>query len=205
MNASKVPISRTAMRQKSPSLQLRTLIPDAKVCRMNSPRIFLLASALFFVGCATQSKEQMAVVRSAGVAPATVERLDRGSSLSPDDLIELRRKRVNDAVALRQLDLAGVDYVVDKDIIKRLRKAGVSETVIQAAANAGERFEERYTRPHVSTYYSYGYPYPGYPYDPLYYPYYRPYPSSYGYHSRPYQSRSHSGPGFLPHHRILFR
>jgi hypothetical protein len=136
--------------------------------------VALLAAALLFAGCATQTKEQLAAVRSAGVSPALIRKLEHFGRLSPGDLIELKRRRVNDAVALRQLDRAGVDYVVDKDIVRQLRKGGVSEEVIAAAQNASERYADQFHRPHVSAYYHpwwSPYPYPGYPYDPYFYGY----------------------------------
>ena len=155
---------------------------------MKTPFTAVLISALLLAGCATQPKEQIAAVRAAGVSSALVYKLERGKPLTPADIIELRRHHVNDAVALRQLDRAGVDYVVDKDIIRQLRKAGVSESVITAAANAGQRFEEQYHRPYASAWVGpYGYPYGytygyGYPYDPFYYSYARPYPSYHHHH-----------------------
>ena len=150
---------------------------------MKIPLTILLATVLFIAGCATQPKEQLAAARTAGVSPSLMQKLERGRPLSPADVIELKRRHVNDGVALRQLDRAGVDYVVDKDIVRQLRKAGVSESIITAASNAGERFAEQYRHPYVSAWVSpYGYPYgyaygyPGYPYDPYSYGYARPYP-----------------------------
>ena len=139
----------------------------------------ILAAALLLSGCATQTKEQLAAVRGAGVSAALVHKLERWGTLSPADIIELKRRHVNDAVTLRQLDRTGVDYVVDKDILKQLRKAGVSEGVVAAAILAGRRFEDQFRHP-------YG-PHPGagwygprgYPYDPFYYDLGWPYPRSY--------------------------
>ena len=176
---------------------------------MKSPLAALLATVLFFSGCATQTKEQIAAVRAAGVSSALVRKLEHGGRLSPEDIIELKRHRVNDAVALRQLDRTGVDYVVDKDIVRQLRKAGVSEEVIAAAKTASERFAEQFRRPSVSV--TYGswwspYPYGGYPYDPYYYGYaqpvqrYDPYPR--------YQQQHHhrDATDFLPPGpHLLFR
>ena len=153
----------------------------------------LLAAALLLAGCATQTKEQLAAARAAGVSAALVHKLEHWRSLSPEDLIELKRHRVNDAVALRQLDRVGVDYVVDKSIPKQLRAAGVSQTVIAAVILAGRRFEEQFQRPYSGAW--------GYPYDPFFYdlgwPYprhpYPPGPAPYGPGPAPY------GPGPGPH------
>ena len=162
---------------------------------MKTPLTAFLAAALFLAGCATQPKEQIAAVRAAGVSPELLHKLEHGGRLSPEDLIELRHRHVNDGVALRQLDRAGVDYVVDKDVVRRLRKAGVSETVVTAAVNAGKNFEDQYRHPYVSAWVGpYGYPYGyypyGYPYDPFYYGYVSPYPS--------YHHHANRGIDYLP-------
>jgi len=138
----------------------------------------LLAATLLLGGCATQTKEQLAAVRASGVSAALVHKLEHWGTLSPADIIELKRNHVNDAVALRQLDRTGVDCVVDKDIIRQLRKAGVSETVITAVILAGKRFEAQYHRPAFHYWFGgyygpWGYPYP---YDPYYYELGWPYP-----------------------------
>jgi hypothetical protein len=132
-----------------------------------------LAAALIFTGCATQPKEQIAAARSAGVSSGLIYKLEHGGRLSPADIIELRHRHVDDAVAIRQLDRHGVDYVVDKDVISKLRKAGVGDAVIDAAINASHRFRDRGYGPYVGIY-PYPYPYP-YPYDPYYYGYGWPY------------------------------
>jgi len=146
---------------------------------MKSTLTALLATALLFSGCATQTKEQLAAVRASGVSPELVRKLERNRSLSQNDLIELKRRRVNDAVALRQMSRAGVDFVVDKDVLRQLRKAGVTEDVIASAKSEGDRYSQQFQRPYVSGWYnswSGPYSYPGYPYDPFYYGYARPYP-----------------------------
>ncbi|MEO6741846.1 MAG: hypothetical protein ABIP20_16495 [Chthoniobacteraceae bacterium] len=181
---------------------------------MKSPLTTLLAAALLLAGCATQPKEQLAAARAAGVSPGVMQKLEHSGRLSPADIIELRRRRVNDAIALRQLDIAGVDYVVDKDVVRQLRKGGVSETVITAATNAGERFVEQYRQPYVSAWvspggypysgYPYsGYPYSGYPYEPYYYGSVRPYRQ---YDSYPQYHRHRGASDFLPPGpHLLFR
>ena len=175
---------------------------------MKSPLTALLAATLLLAGCATQTKEQIAAVRTAGVSPALVRKLEHGGRLSPGDIIELRRHHVNDAVALRQLDRTGVDYIVDKDIVRRLRNAGVSEAVISAAKSAGERFAEQFHHPYGSGWYSTWaspYPYPGYPYDPYSYGYSRPYPRCEQY-PRYEQHHRRDATDFLPPGpHLLFR
>ncbi len=139
---------------------------------MKASLVLSLAAALLFAGCATQTKEQLAAARAAGVSPTLMRKLERWGSLSSEDLIELKRRKVNDSVALRQLDRAGVDFVMDKAEIKKLEAAKVSREVITAAENASLRFVGQYTRPGAS-FYLYGW---GYPYDPFYYELGWPYP-----------------------------
>jgi len=176
---------------------------------MKSPLIALFAAVLLFSGCATQTKEQLAAIRSAGVSPALVRKLEHGGRLTPDDIIELKRRHVNDAVALRQLDRTGVDYIVDKDIVRQLRKAGVSEDVISAAKTASERYAEQFHRPYVSASYNQWwspYPYPGSSYDPYFYGYAQPVQHCDPYRPYPQQHRRRDDTSFLPPGpHLLFR
>ena len=139
--------------------------------------VLAFSAALLLAGCATQTREQLAAARAADVSAAVMHKLERWGSLSPADIIELKRRHVNDAIALRQLDRAGVDYVVDKSILKQLRKAGVSETVVSAVILAGRRFVDRYYHP--GGLYEGWYGPAGYAYDPFYYDLGWPYPRSY--------------------------
>lgn len=165
---------------------------------MKTPLAFALAAALFLAGCATQTKEQLASVRAAGVSPALVHKLERWDVLSPEDIIELKRRRVNDAVALRQLDRTGVDYVVDKSILKRLSTAGVSETVVTATIIAGRRFEAEFLHPYPGPWRApRGY---AHPYDPFYYDLGWPYPRHHHFPGPFIGERpgpEHRGPGGL--------
>ena len=135
------------------------------------PAIFALAAALALAGCATHSDEQLAAVRASGVSRPTVEKLEHRGVLNPDDVIELKRRGVSDAVVLRQLDKAGVDYVVQRDEMAKLRKAGVSTEVRDAVARESERFVYDRNRPFIGPdiyyYDDFGFP-PGYPYFPPY-------------------------------------
>ncbi len=159
---------------------------------MKAQFIALLATVLLFPGCATQTKEQLAAVRAAGVSSGLISKLEHGGRLGPGDIIELKQRHVNDSVALRQLERTGVNYIVDKDIVRQFRKAGVSDAVIAAAQAAGDRYAAQFHRPYGPGWYGpwWGpYPYPGYPYGPYYYGYAGPYPY-YGHR------HFHDGPGF---------
>jgi hypothetical protein len=63
--------------------------------------------------------------------------------LLPDDLIALRRLRVPDSLVIRHLDDVGVDYVITRADVLRLRKAEVRPGVIEALLLASERFAVR--------------------------------------------------------------
>jgi hypothetical protein len=146
--------------------------------KLAGPFCIVIAAALF-AGCATQTKEQLAAVRAARVSPGLVQKLEHRGILTPNDLVELKRRRVDDGVAIRQLDRVGVDYILSKKDVKMLRDSGVSTAVINAALLAGERFAVRYFDPGpwygYGFGYGYGYAYPGwygpwgYPYRPYYY------------------------------------
>ena len=106
-----------------------------------------------------------AAVRSAGVSPRTLRKLEHRGVLTPDNIIELRNRRVDDELVVHHLDTVGVDYIAQKDDIKSLRSAGVRQPVIAALTRASNRHAGYLSAPPPS-YYSHGY------YgDPWYYPY----------------------------------
>ncbi len=144
----------------------------------------MLAAIFVVSGCATQTTEQLAAVRAAKVSPVIMEKLEHRGSLTPTDLIELKRRNVDDGVAIRQLNRAGVDYVLDKADVKKMRAAGVSDPVINAAIMASNRFTAVYYYPYAA--YGYGWS-----------PYYGPGPWAYTVPLyRPVYYRPIGGPGF---------
>ena len=147
--------------------------------RMKISRVFAsFIAAGLLASCATQTREQLAAVRASGVSPEVVHKLEHWRVLSPEDIIELHRRHVNDAIALRQLDRVGVDYIVGQDILRQLRKAGVSPDVVTSVIVAGQRFAEEFHQYHPGRYWADGW------YGPAGYPYgYGPY---YDYGPRPY-------------------
>ena len=100
---------------------------------------------------------------------------------------------------------------MDKDIVRQLRKAGVSEDIITAAKTASERYAEQFRRPYVSASYNQWWsPYPSpFPfYDPFFYGYAQPVQRCNPY--RPYQHypqhHRRGGMSFLPPGpHLLFR
>lgn len=130
--------------------------------------IALLALALG-AGCATHDRQTIARVRASGVSERTVAKLERGGALSPDNLIELKKRGVPDDVVLRQLDEVGVNYVVTAGEKKHLRAAGVSADVVDALVSAGNRFAAYRAAPPVYFTNEYDY-YPRYYGGPWWYP-----------------------------------
>ena len=108
------------------------------------PALPALLTAALLAGCASQSREQIAAARAAGISSGLVYKLEHWRALSVEDLVELHRRRVDDAVALRQINLAGVEFTAGKDELRQLRKSGVSSTVITAAVTASSEYEHRF-------------------------------------------------------------
>ena len=127
----------------------------------------LLATVVLVGGCVVHTKDQLAAIRSAGLAKQTVRKLEHRGVLTPADLIELKKRRVEDETVIRHLDRVGVDYVVRKDDIRRLRSAGVGAEVITSLIRASDRFVADYYAQGPFLDYSYGYWN-----DPWCYPYY---------------------------------
>ena len=124
--------------------------------------LVLLLAVTLFSGCATHSPEEIAAVRAAGVSNRTVAKLEHEGILAPEDLIELRRRGVNDGIAIRHLDDVGVDYVVQRNDLRQLRRAGVRPAVVQELVRQSNDFyEDVYDDSRWSIGVSAGY-YPGY-------------------------------------------
>jgi hypothetical protein len=107
--------------------------------------VLLVLFSASLAGCATHDQKTIASVRASGVSERTVAKLEHRGVLAPNDLIELEKRGVSDAVPIRLLDKVGVDYVVQKDDMRRLRSAGVSSEVRDALAEASREFvHDRY-------------------------------------------------------------
>jgi hypothetical protein len=139
------------------------------------PALASILLAVGFTGCATFTPAEMGQIRQHGVSPAVVNKMEDGRVLHPGDVIELSRRGVPDSFIIRQIDDAGVDYVLNRSDIKRLQDARVSRRVMDALLAASDDFASHYApsgNVHV-----YGYPYDYYygPYYGGYSPYYYPY------------------------------
>jgi hypothetical protein len=122
-----------------------------------------LLALVFLAGCATHDTQTIARVRASGVSERTVAKLERGGPLTPENIIELKKRHVPDEVILRQLDEVGVNYVVTTAEKKQLRAAGVSADIVDALVSAGNRFAAYRNTPPVYFYGDYDY-YPRYYY-----------------------------------------
>jgi hypothetical protein len=132
----------------------------------------LLATGL--VGCATFSDQEIGQMRHRGVSSAVIGKMQEGHVLTPPDIVELTRRGVPDELIIRQIDDAGVDYMLTRNDFKDLQRAHVSRAVVDAVVAASEDFASQ-SRPHAA--------YDVYPYSNYYYgiaPYYYPYPYYYG-------------------------
>jgi hypothetical protein len=131
----------------------------------------LLLLSVALSGCATFEPTELSQIRSRGVAPQTVDKLDRGRALGPADVAELTRRGVPDRLIIRQIEDHGVDSLISRSDVASLRRTGVHSPVIEAMLRASDEFEGDHRGPRVT--------YAGAYYGPAYYgdPYfYDPYP-----------------------------
>ena len=106
-------------------------------------RYLFIILILILGGCATYNENEIAQFHHLGVPPALLAKLEHRRALFPDDLIALRRLRVPDPLVIRHLNDVGVDYVITRADVSRLRKAEVRPGVIEALLWASERFAVR--------------------------------------------------------------
>jgi hypothetical protein len=137
------------------------------------PILTSIVLAACLTGCATFSDVELHQMRQRGVAPTVVGKMVEGHALTPADVIELAHRGVPDEFIIRQIDDAGVDYILSRSDFKKLQAAQVSRPVMDALIAASEDFAGR-NNPSRARVYA-GYPYDDY-YGPYPYPYYYPYP-----------------------------
>jgi hypothetical protein len=127
---------------------------------MNSrclPATLLLSFLL--TGCATFNDSELGIIRGSGVSPRVYTKMEAGRVLTPEDVIELTRRRVPERYILRQIDDAGVDYVLSPEDHKQLQQARVSPAVIDALIMVSDEFSDRYAAPRYRVYGPDPYPY----------------------------------------------
>jgi hypothetical protein len=140
-----------------------------------------LAAAAVLAGCAVHTEQEIAAIRASGVAPSTLRKMSGRGILTPYDIVELRKRRVDDALVITHLEKVSVNYVLQKDDVKTMKTAGVRQAVISAAVRASSRFLAYASAP-SNYYFSFGYwndPFWG-PYYPRYWGGYYPYWGGYG-------------------------
>ncbi|HEV3273044.1 MAG TPA: hypothetical protein VGZ93_12765 [Candidatus Methylacidiphilales bacterium] len=141
------------------------------------PLVVLVALFLTACGLSDQQKADYAKVQSSGVSSAVYDKMVHGDDLSLYDIKALSRAHVSDAIILRYMRDQHTIYYLDSDDVTSLRKAGVSQSIIDYMLQTPQGYG-----PGPSPYpYGYGYgPYWGGPYWGTPYPY--PYPYYYPYH-----------------------
>jgi hypothetical protein len=126
-------------------------------------RFLLLAAATcLLAGCglSDQQKADYAAVQRSNVSSAIYDKMVHDDPLSIGDVCSLSRAGVSDAIVLRYIRDHGTVYVLNSSDFDRLKKAGVSPSVIDYMAHSG----------YPTPYGPYG-PYGPYPYGPYAYPY----------------------------------
>ena len=95
-------------------------------------RILVLLAPLLLTACglSDQQKADYTAVQRSGVSSAIYDKMMHGDPLSLSDIKALARARVSDGVVLRYLRDQGTVYALNSSDVESLRKAGVSQSVI---------------------------------------------------------------------------
>ena len=100
--------------------------------------------AICFTGCATFAPQETNELRQHGVSTPVIGKMEHGHVLSPGDVIELTRRGVPDNLIIRQIESAGVDYLLNQSNIRRMQAAHVSRPVMEALYIASQDFARRH-------------------------------------------------------------
>ena len=119
----------------------------------------LLLAALLLAGCAELTTHQRAVLQEHNVAPSVYNKMMTGDPLSLPDIIELAHRDVPPGIVIDYLDRTEAVYRLQAADVARLRKAGVSDEVINYMLSTARTYGPEL--------YGGGF----YPYGPLWYPY----------------------------------
>jgi hypothetical protein len=95
--------------------------------------------------CATFTRTELQALGQRGVPAPLVARLDQRRPLTPPELVDLTRSGVPDRYLVRHLEDRGVDYVVTRPDVMRLRKAGASALVVDTLLRESDRFAAGYS------------------------------------------------------------
>lgn len=95
-------------------------------------RLAVVVVPLFLAACglSDQQKADYASVQRAGVSSAIYDKMVHGDTLSLYDIKALSRAGVSDAVIIRYIRDHGTAYYLSSDDVTGLRKAGVSQSVV---------------------------------------------------------------------------
>ena len=95
-------------------------------------RLLVLLVPLFLAACGLSPQQQAdyGSVQSSRVSPAIYDKMVNGDPLSVYDIKALARAHVSDAVVLRYIRDHGTVYYLTSDDVVSMRKAGVSQSVI---------------------------------------------------------------------------
>ena len=115
--------------------------------RWCAPAVF----AALLIGCSTFEPHELAALRARGVPSPIVGQLERDDPLTPPEISSLKRRGVPDALIVRHLDSAGVDYLLTREDVAQLRRSGVSSRVIDVLIAECDRFARRYHAPVYDT------------------------------------------------------
>lgn len=90
---------------------------------------------VLLTSCITRQKEKATFWGAAGGAAggALITAGDIGGYGTPEDLIDLKRSRMNDDAIIAHIDKGGSVYRLSDSDVKSLREAGVSQRVIDHA------------------------------------------------------------------------
>jgi hypothetical protein len=99
---------------------------------MKLSHLVILLVPVLLTGCglSNQQKADYASVERSGVNSAVYDKMAHGDDLSLYDIKALSRSGVSDAVTLRYLRDHGTTYYLSSDDVTGLRKAGVSQSVV---------------------------------------------------------------------------
>lgn len=126
--------------------------------------LLLLPLVLAACGLSPQEKADYATVQASGVSPAIYDKMVHGDSLSIGDIKALAHSHVNDGVTLRYLRNNETVYNLSAADVDGLRKAGVSDSIIDYMLDSSRLYYQGYGYPGVDFGFGfdpfwYGYPY----------------------------------------------
>jgi hypothetical protein len=106
---------------------------------MKSRFLLLAAATCALAGCglSDQQKADYASVARSGVSPAIYDKMVHDDPLSINDIISLSQAHVSDGVIVRYIRDHGTLYALNGEDFDHLQKAGVSPSVIDYMARAG--------------------------------------------------------------------